>query len=702
MPWTVDLLPADAALCARDADLPGLGAVLNASPLARTIGLGELRHSYLNYKPGTNCVAGLVPVDGSLDAWVAMTYPQARWPEIRKRPKWNEGPRTAVYFDDAFTVFVPLALERRLPKARQLSDDASRAALLSRLGLSNHRLRILRYKPGRRIVLCADGPHGPVAVIKMHADQAAYDRAVAGAVYARSMGGPEVIGTAQDDFAIATAWTRGHALSPQSAPRDFNLAGAMLAHHHVAGNPKKLPDWKPPALLRTVEAISALSPALEVQAQRLAQRLPELTASEMVALHGDFSADQVIRDGQGTVILDWDRAATGPAARDLGSALARLDLDEIEGVDTNEARTALLEGYGAVRELPSGRTIAAHRAQALFALAAEAFRARRADWDDQLRAVLRRVEELCQNPPMPTTKGTIPGLAKALKPEHMRAGFGEKPKAITLTRLKPGRRAMLEYVLPDGQVLLGKLRAKGADRNAPHLQSKLRSAGLNGRDGVGVAPVAGTMDDPAIWLQEQVPGDALGDMQDGSALAHLDAMRRTGRALAKLHSTPAQTTRQWTHADEWDVLEKALSNGPHDDLLSLARARLDGLPSAPRVGLHRDFYFDQVLVTPDTIWLVDLDLYALGDAAIDLGNFLAHLDELALRRGREPGYFAAQQDAFLEGYANLAPLPDMHRVNSFRWISLARHIAIAARFPDRRHAIPALEALCRKELSKGQ
>ncbi|KIC47830.1 hypothetical protein RA29_18460 [Tateyamaria sp. ANG-S1] len=695
-------MPADAALCARDTDLPGLGAVLNASSVSRTIDLGNFRHSYLNYKPRTNCVAGLVPVDGSLGAWVAMTYPRSRWPEIRNRPKWNNGPQKAVYLDDACTVFVPLALERRLRKARQLSDDTSRTALLSRLGLANHPLRILRYKPGRRIVLRADGPHGPIAVIKMHADRATYDRAFAGAVYANAMGGPAVIGTAPDDLAIATAWTPGHALSPQSAPRDFNLAGAMLAQHHVMGPKDKLSDWKPPALHQTVQTVSTLMPELETQAQRLASQLPELDASELVALHGDFSADQVIRDGHVTVILDWDRAARGPAARDLGSALARLDLDEIEGFETGEARTALLEGYGAVRTLPPGKVIAAHRAHALFALAVEAFRARSADWDQQMRSVLGRVEEICQNPPIPATKGTIPGLAKALEPEHMRTGFGKKPKAITLTRLKPGRRAMVQYVLPDGQVLLGKLRAKGADRNAPHFQSKLRAAGLDGCDGVGVAAVTGTVDDPAIWLQEQVPGHALIDVQDGSAPAKRDAMRRTGRALAKLHGTPVQTTRQWTHADEWAVLEKALSGGPHDDLLSLAKARLDGLPRAPHVGLHRDFYFDQVLVTPDTIWLVDLDLYAVGDAAIDLGNFLAHLDELALRHGEDPSHFAALQDAFLQGYSDLASLPDMQRVNSFRWISLARHIAIAARFPDRRHAIPAVEALCRSELSKVQ
>ncbi|WP_299773469.1 phosphotransferase [uncultured Tateyamaria sp.] len=701
MPWTVDLSPADAALCAQDPDLPGLGAVLNAAPLAKTLGLGELRHSYLKYKPGTNCVAGLVPRDGSLGAWAAMTYPPVRWPDIRSRPKWNKKAQKAVYFDDAFTVFVPLALERRLPNARKLSAEKSRAELLHSLGLSHHTLKILRYKPGRRIVLRADGPKGSRAVLKLHARQADFDRAVAGAVYAETMGGPAVIATSPTDLAIATAWTQGHVLSPLSEPRDFVLSGAMLARHHAAGDPKNLPGLSAPKPHRTVRAIGNLQPNLKARAQHLAERLPALVADDMVAIHGDFSADQVVRETFGTVILDWDRAAYGPAARDLGSALARLDFDEIEGPLTEDARRALIEGYAAVRPLPKGESIIAHRAHALFALAVEAFRDRRPDWDRHLGGVLDRVEQLCQTSQMPKAPSALPSLSSALDPEHMHAALGARPVEVALARLKPGRRALVRYDMPDGNVLLGKVRAKGIDLYAPRIQAKLRSAGLDGSDGVGVPPVAGTADSLALWLQQVVPGRSLGDMLDDPNCDCLDAMRGTGRALARLHLTPAQTERRWTHADELAVLEKALSETGYKDILSLAKARLARLPPAPDVGLHRDFYFDQVLVGPDTVWLVDLDLYAQGDAAIDLGNFLAHLDELALRRGNDAGHFDALEDAFLSGYRLSAPLPDPHLIGSFRWISLARHIAIATRFPERRHTISAIGALCRKKLLDG-
>jgi aminoglycoside phosphotransferase (APT) family kinase protein len=47
--------------------------------------------------------------------------------------------------------------------------------------------------------------------------------------------------------------------------------------------------------------------------------------------------------------------------------------------------------------------------------------------------------------------------------------------------------------------------------------------------------------------------------------------------------------------------------------------------------IHRDFYPDQVLVDGDRLYLLDLDLYCLGDPALDIGNFCAHLVEQALR-----------------------------------------------------------------------
>ena len=47
--------------------------------------------------------------------------------------------------------------------------------------------------------------------------------------------------------------------------------------------------------------------------------------------------------------------------------------------------------------------------------------------------------------------------------------------------------------------------------------------------------------------------------------------------------------------------------------------------------VHRDFYHDQLLFDAERTWILDLDCAARGDAAMDVGNFVAHLVEGAWR-----------------------------------------------------------------------
>jgi len=83
------------------------------------------------------------------------------------------------------------------------------------------------------------------------------------------------------------------------------------------------------------------------------------------------------------------------------------------------------------------------------------------------------------------------------------------------------------------------------------------------------------------------------------------------------------------------------------------------------------------MVDETCIWLLDLDLFTEGDPAIDLGNFLAHLDELGLRRHGEIDALSRHGEAFLEGYGAVHALPDSGRIALLRSVSLARHINIS-------------------------
>lgn len=684
---------ADEALVARDVALPGLRALLDAGSLAREIGLEGLQAAYLRYKPGTSCTAALVPDTGGLDAWMAITAKYERFNELAQRPKWRN--RGTVVLPDLPALLVPLAADRELRAARRLVDPDRRARLLTKLGLADTRLTVLRYKPGRRVVLRADGPEGPRAIIKLHGLSSDWKAAWAGAQFCEAAGGPAVIGISKRNRAIAVAWAAGRELDAHASAQRFRLAGLALAAAHARPACEMLQRFRPPDARTSIRAIEALDPHLGAVARRLC--LPELPDSMTCPIHGDFSADQVVVGKEGASIVDWDRTAIGPPARDLGSALARLDLDGIRGTDVTDAAEALLEGYVSLRSLPPAEDIAAHRAHALLALSTDGFRSRRSGWDVEMGTVL---DLIATPPPVPGTSHVpIVGLDQMLNPEKLRPVFGLPPHAplcIAPTRLKPGRRAMVRVTLPDGTTVLGKIRAHRSDRTAPSIQRGLRAAGLDGRSGVAVPKVVATPKALSSWFQEAVPGGPLGDLLN--APDGISAVCRTGRALAALHATPPQSNRRWTKDDERAVLEKAVIGGPYAQLADLARHRLASLETTLEVGLHRDFYHDQVLVGAQTIWLVDLDLHARGDPAIDLGNFLAHLTELALRRNRPLKWSEQLGRALLEGYASVRQLPAIDHIDTFHWVSLARHVAIAARFAERRHTIPAIAALCCQRL----
>ncbi len=685
---------ADKALVARDVALPGLRALLDASSLAREVGLEGLQAAYLRYKPGTSCTAGLVPDTDGLDAWMAITAKTDRFNELAQRPKWRK--LGTVVLPNLPALLVPLAADRELPAARRLVDPDRRARLLTKLGLADARLTVLRYKPGRRVVLRADGPEGPRAVIKLHGLSSDFKAARAGARFCEAAGGPAVIGISKRNRAIAVAWAAGQELDAHASAQRFRLAGLALAAAHARPTCETLRRFRPPDARTAIRAIEALNLHLGAVARGLS--LPELHDSVTCPIHGDFSADQVVVGGDGASIVDWDRAAIGPPARDLGSALARLDLDGIRGADVTEAAEALFEGYVSLRPLPPAEDIAAHRAHALLALSTDGFRARRSGWDAEMRAVL---DLIAACPPVPKTSHVpMSGLDLALEPETLRPVFGLPPHAplsVSPTRLKPGRRAMVRVVLPDSTTVLGKIRARRPDRTAPSIQRGLHAAGLDGRSGVAVPEVVTTPKAFSAWFQKAVPGTSLGNLLNTSD--GIPAVWRAGRALAVLHGTPPQSNRCWTKDDELAVLEKAVMGGPHAQLGDMARHCLAALEKTPEVGLHRDFYYDQVLVSDQTVWLVDLDLHARGDPAIDLGNFLAHLTELALRHNRPLLWSKQLGKAFLDGYASVRQLPGIDRIDAFQWVSLARHVAIAKRFSERKHTIPAIAALCNQRLA---
>ena len=113
---------------------------------------------------------------------------------------------------------------------------------------------------------------------------------------------------------------------------------------------------------------------------------------------------------------------------------------------------------------------------------------------------------------------------------------------------------------------------------------------------------------------------------------------------------------------------------------SLLRRAID-LPTTPALALlHRDFYYSQVLLWGNSVTLIDIDLLAQGDPAIDVANFSAHMYYLGLEQRQAFNAFAREAQRFQAAYAafTLADEDFWQRVRFYElttWFRLLRVVA---------------------------
>jgi hypothetical protein len=290
---------------------------------------------------------------------------------------------------------------------------------------------------------------------------------------------------------------------------------------------------------------------------------------------------------------------------------------------------------------------------------------------------------------------------------------GLRLRSARVLRHKPGRRCLIEYALagPDPMVepmlVLGKVRSRGADRRTHALARRLieRGFGPDSADGVSIPEPLGVVPELGLWLQARVSGQPATVLLRGGDGVRVGA--RLADALHKLHRAPASPGRRHTTGDEIAILRERLQE------IACARpewaARLDrvaeacvrtasGLkPPAPAL-IHRDFYPDQVLLDGERLYLVDLDLCSRGDPALDLGNFVGHVIEQALRERGDPSALDAPAAALVDCYAERAGRAVAAAVRVHATLTLARLLGLSVRFPERVATAPALLDLCEQRL----
>ena len=289
-------------------------------------------------------------------------------------------------------------------------------------------------------------------------------------------------------------------------------------------------------------------------------------------------------------------------------------------------------------------------------------------------------------------------------------------RSIQVVRHKPGKRAVIEYGVrvkrPDAPIekvtLIGKIRAKRYGNEAYRLLDALWQAGFDGAsaDGVSVPEPIGVLPELKMWLQRKVPGSVSGLRLEGAGGVAL--CRRIVDALHKLHRAGIPAERTHTMADELRILRECLDRVAQSrpklarrlERVQTACDRLGcGVPAPNPCGIHRDFYPAQVIVDDARLWLIDFDLYCLGDPALDVGNFIGHGIEENLRARGDTPPWSAQATAMEERFAELSGPASSHAVRAYTTLTLARHVYLSTQFPDRTPFTDRVLELCEQRLT---
>lgn len=319
----------------------------------------------------------------------------------------------------------------------------------------------------------------------------------------------------------------------------------------------------------------------------------------------------------------------------------------------------------------------------------------------------------------------MPFLARATDPDDVErrlaalfGSTGPRVVAVRVVRYKPGRRCLIEYDVEFQRpehgghrtTILGKARARGSPGAADRLLRHLRSRGFDSdsEDGIAVPEPLGIVDEYRMSLQRKVPGVSatVSIAAEGSG----PLARKIAEAICKLHHAGALTRRVHTTAEEIRILRECLARVAvqfpewERRLERVLRecTRLAGdLPTGPSCGIHRDFYSDQVIVEGARLCLVDFDLYCEGDPALDAGNFLGHVTEQSVRLFGRADALEESEHAFEERFLELSGRQTGRSVRVFATLTLARHVFLSTRFPERRPFTRSLLELCEQRLDLG-
>lgn len=261
-------------------------------------------------------------------------------------------------------------------------------------------------------------------------------------------------------------------------------------------------------------------------------------------------------------------------------------------------------------------------------------------------------------------------------------------ESLQVVKRWPARRLTVRYVVDARRAgerarsltLYGKLyRSRRGEQSHAILKALHAQIGL----GLAIPAPLGYLARRRFLLMRGLEGESLAVLGRGPGAAGRYAL--AGLGLARLHGLRSERGQSWPLHDaaaEVEVLARAaerVAAGSLSPSLKQAHgaacaATIAALMQAPAAGqsiLHRDLYPAQIVLGSGWVGFIDLDEVACGEAELDLGNLLAHLELIALQGEGLSGPEAALAGEFLRAYAGLRPYAAA-RLGAYRAAALLR------------------------------
>ncbi|EGA69478.1 hypothetical protein VISI1226_09869 [Vibrio sinaloensis DSM 21326] len=729
-----------------DDHIPGMPILFDSpqitglfSEIFNISGVEPVQREYLRYKPNTSCLCLYqTKYAGQFHLFYAKAFsdPAKVSKAVEKMTTTSTLAQSHCKVDiENQVVLYRYPCDNRLSGLAALITPHERRSLLQRALFDNTQVLCsvtpLQYKPERRFVGRLNFPNGTQAVVKVYT-QERYT-AVAKSYLKRDTSPFATLrGKSDKHCLLIYDWIEGEhlkqegQLTEQELEQYYQCGKALSALHNSHCSKKIKPistDKFSRLLIKHVDDASHVLPENSAQVlwlgEQLVQRINALPTPSCF-IHGDFYAEQVLITPEGAKLLDFDNICCWYSSFDIGNFLAHLDYKvAVELLDVEQLgkiEQSLLDGYKTLGDV-NHQEVMLFRAIGLIQLIYHPLRFGMHDWRAASRKILCKCHQyLTSSVPQGEwlhLDPSMPQLTHLLNLKELNLALLDSPcdeiEHCVLTRFKVGKRAIIECWSKETS-LIGKIRAKGFDNASWCTQNALYESGFSPKnDGsVQVPKPIVALPHLNIWFQEKVTGHPL--FQPFCYGHNLALPRRLAFALYKLHNCVLETNKVHSIEDELSILEQNLqriiSKLPEHKtrvqrILSWSQVLVAQLPHQPSRPIHRDFYHDQILVSEQTIYLLDFDLFCHGSPFIDVGNFVAHIQEQCLREVGDPFFAQTALDEFVHRYALLSGLTDSaSAINTFRLLSLARHIAISQRIPARREFTPQIIGLCEDEIRK--